>query len=169
MKTILILFFIAFCTSANAQFGKKILNKAKETAERKAEQKTDEAVNKGVDKVEEAFTGKKKTKDKETGATSENTVSPGSSSNNAGTGVPKNDGEFIIKTTITCAAGKTQMEILLRDMDGVNSASIDSGTGKLFLAAGGNNEVYNTAIELIRSNGYTADGKKPTKQVPICK
>jgi len=170
MKYILLLSLLLSGQLLQAQFGKKVLNKAKETAERKTEQKTDDAINKGVDKVEEAVTGKKKTK--ETGATGNegaNSGSTGSSSNDVTAGAANADGEFIIKTNITCATGKTKMETLLRDADGVNSVSIDSGTGKLYLAAAGNNEIYNNAIELIRANGFTADGKKPTKQIPTCK
>ena len=143
------------------------MNKAKEKVEQKAEQKTEEALNKGVEKVEEAVTGKKNTKEKDTTGSqtpnTDNTGSGGSDSKTVVAGVANDDGEFIIKTTITCATGKTKMEALLREEDEVNSASIDSGTGKLYLSAGGKQEVYTNVIELIRANGFTADGKKPTK------
>jgi len=48
-----------------------------------------------------------------------------------------------------------QIENLLRDTEGVNSASIDSSSGKLIsLLPGGNKEVYEAVIELVRKNGF---------------
>ena len=84
------------------------------------------------------------------------------SSNEVTNGKANANGEFIIKTNIKCVAGKTQLENLLREMDGVNSASIDAATGKLYLSANGNTAVYNTTVEIIRANGFEADGKKST-------
>ena len=62
MKTILIICFSIFCTSANAQLGNRLKEKAREAAERKANQKVDEALNKGVNKIDSIITGKKREK-----------------------------------------------------------------------------------------------------------
>ena len=62
MKYIIIISLIFLAPAAEAQFGKKLADRAKEAAERKANQKADEALNKGVDKIDSVFTGKKREK-----------------------------------------------------------------------------------------------------------
>lgn len=94
-------------------------------------------------------------------SSSSNETTPSSSSNETTGDTPNDSGEFIIKTNIKCAAGKTHIETLLRETDGVNSVTINAATGKLYLSAGSNSKVYNTAIEIINTNGFEADGKKP--------
>ncbi|GAB2831525.1 hypothetical protein GCM10027043_37200 [Ferruginibacter profundus] len=154
-------------TYATAQLGGWIKQKkeeAKQKVNTKIDQKTSEGIDKAVNAPETAVKKKaEKKKNKKNSATTQ-----------ADTEVTKNEmavstDEFIIATNITCAAGKLQIENLLRDTEGVNSASIDSDSGKLYLSAGGNKEVYEAAIALIRKNGFSADGKKPTVKVNACK
>ena len=174
MKYILLISLIFLAPAAQAQFGKKLADRAKEAAERKANQKADEALNKGVDKIDSVITGKKrdgKQKEKDTVTTTSpteenntgNTTEPeeASSPQQSGEGVADENGEFIIKTNIKCAAGKTHIETLIRETDGVNSVTINAATGKLYLTAGSSSTVYSTAIEIINANGFEADGKKP--------
>jgi hypothetical protein len=160
---------ILFLTAANnteAQV-KDWLKQKKEEAKQKANAKIDQKASEGIDKAvnaPETAVKKKaeKKKNKKTAAEQQNTEQVQSET-------PVNTDEFIITTNITCPVGKSQMEALLRETDGVNSASIDSGSGKLYLSAGGNKEVYEAVVELIRKNGFTADGKKPTVKANACK
>ena len=152
---------------ATAQLGGWIKQKkeeAKQKVNTKIDQKTSEGIDKAVNAPETAVKKKaeKKKNKKGSAATQTNTEEAKNET------VVSTD-ELIIATNITCAAGKLQIENLLRDTDGVNSASIDSSSGKLYLSAGGNKEVYEAVIELIRKNGFSADGKKPTVKANACK
>ncbi|MGF2413290.1 hypothetical protein [Ferruginibacter sp.] len=159
--------FLTTANKADAQV-KDWLKQKKEEAKQKANAKIDQKASEGIDKAVNApetavkKKAKKKKNKKATATEQENTEQAQSET-------PPNTGEFIIATNIVCAAGKSQMEALLRDTDGVNSASIDSGSGKIYLSAGGNKEVYEAVIEIIRKNGFTADGKKPTVKANTCK
>ena len=170
MKTILIICFSIFCTSANAQLGNRLKEKAKEAAERKANQKVDEALNKGVNKIDSIITGKKRepnsgkseTEKETTESTSDNT----SSNNDEAVGAIENTfKEVIVKTNIRCETGKKKLETILRNADGVISAMIDTDNGNLYLSSE-NPDILNKVIELIRQNGFEADGKKPTNPIP---
>ncbi|MEO5948599.1 MAG: hypothetical protein ABIP79_17420 [Chitinophagaceae bacterium] len=169
MKTILIVCLAVFCTSANAQFGKRLKEKAKEATERKANQKVDEAINKGVDKIDSVISGKKReTKSDKTAPETETTESKNenSSSGNEGNGTIENNyKEVVVKTNIRCETGKKKLESILRNADGVISAMIDSDNGNLYLSSE-NPDVRNKVIDLIRQNGFEADGMKPTKSIP---
>ena len=169
MKYIIIISLIFLAPAAEAQFGKKLADRAKEAAERKANQKADEALNKGVDKIDSVFTGKKrdkttktKTEKETTESTSDN--SPSQSTEPGGT-VETTYSEIILKTNIRCETGKKKLETILRDTDGVSSVLIDTDNGNLYLSSE-NPDLRNTVIELIRQNGFEADGKKPTKSIP---
>lgn len=170
MKYLFIIACCFFLQQANAQFGKDLLNKAKESAKRKAEQKVDQkidaTVGAGVDKADSVLTGKKKKKDKKNTKNTADQSEIDTNNNPVGSNEPtggkiNENGELIIKTNIKCAAGKTQIENLLRDTDGVNSVSIDTDSGKLYLSSADSN-IYNIVTELIRKNGFEADGKKST-------
>lgn len=171
MKYILIISLIFLAPAAQAQFGKKLADRAKEAAERKVNQKADEAIDKGMDKVDSVITGKKRDpksgKTKTEGETAESTSNNSSSSNNEednGT-VETTYKEVIVKTNIRCETGKKKLEIILRDTDGVSSATIDNDTGNLYVSSD-KPDVPAKVIELIRQNGLEADGKKPTKLIP---
>lgn len=168
MKYILIISLIFLAPAAQAQFGKKLADRAKEAAERKANQKVDEAINKGADKIDSVVTGKKRDKTKKTKTENEPTES---TSDNSPSPVEENGGtvettykEVIIKTNIRCETGKKKMETILRDTEGVSSVMIDNDNGNLYLSSE-NSDVRNIVIELIRQNGFEADGKKPSKAI----
>ena len=159
--------FFSVTNNAEAQV-KEWLKAKKEETKQKANAKIDQKASEGIDKAvnaPETAVKKKaeKKKNKKTAAVEQQNTEQVQSE------TPVNTDEFIITTNITCPVGKSQMEALLRDTDGVNSASIDSGSGKLYLSAGGNKEVYEAVVELIRKNGFTADGKKPTVKANACK
>ena len=173
--------------NADAQKVKDWIEARKLEAKAKADAKIDQKASEGIDKVlntpEKILANKKENKktrkddkssatkrDTEGNSTTSNeTTSPPASdesanlptSNEATGDTPTDGGEFIIKTNIKCAAGKTHIETLLRETDDVNSVTINAATGKLYLSAGSNSKVYNTAIEIINANGFEADGKKP--------
>ena len=165
MKLILLLTMFLFFQNSHAQLGKRLKEKAKEAAERKANQKADEAINKGVEKIDSVITGKKR--DPKSGKQKAETEQSGTENSN---GSPDPSAisvykEVIIKTNIRCETGKNKIEALLRNTDGVSSAMIDYDTGKLYLSSE-TPDVPNKVIELIRQNGFEADGKKPTKSIP---
>ena len=170
MKYILLLIIISFASASNAQFGRRVMNKAKEAAERKANQKTDEVINKGVDKVDSVITGKKRDpKSDKSGTEKETTESTsGNSTSNNNEASDVNEiifKEVILKTNIRCETGKKKLETVLRNADGVISVMIDYDNGNLYLSQE-NADVRNKVIELIRQNGFEADGKNPTKSIP---
>ena len=174
MKYVLLLTLLFFSAELNAQFGKRLKDKAREAAERKANQKADEAINKSSDKIGSIITGKKRDKpdkskpeNETTNPASDNT---GTSNNEAGSSnVETSYKEVIIKTNIRCEAGKKKIETILRNIDGVSSAMIDNDNGNLYLSSE-NPEVRNKVTEAIRLNGFEADGKKPTQIIPnLCK
>jgi hypothetical protein len=170
MKYILIITLLFFTTETNAQFGKRLKDRATEVAERKANQKADEAINKGIDKVDSVITGKKRTKTSNTKTESETTESPAdntnTSKNETGSGsVETTYKEVIIKTNIRCETGKKKLENILRDTDGVSSVLIDNDNGNVYLSSD-NPDVPAKVTELIRQNGFEAAGKKPTKVIP---
>ena len=175
MKKILpalaILVFLFFSAGAKAQLFKDMLNKKKQEAKEKAANMIDQKTSEGIDaainapekiikKKIEAKKNKKEQSASQAGQNMDDNLSSPASSNEFTKGKPNDKGEFIIKTNIKCSAGKKSIENLLRDTEGVNSVSIDAGTGKLFLSAGGNNTIYNSIIETIRANGFAAGGQK---------
>lgn len=175
MKYVLLIAIIFFTSASNAQFGKRIKERVKESAERKANQKADEAINKGADKIDSVITGKKRepksnksqTEKENTEATSDNSSSNNNETDNST--VENSFKEVIVKTNIRCETGKKKIETILRNVDGVISAMIDNDNGNLYLSQE-NPDVRNKVIELIRQNGFEADGKKPTKSIPeLCK
>ena len=169
MKFILIISLIFLAPAAQAQFGKKLADRAKESAERKANQKVDEAVNKSADKIDSVITGKKRDKKNKPTTETESLPTASENSGSSDNGVSENAAESIykevtIKTNIRCETGKKKLEMVLRDTEGVSSAMIDNDNGNLYLSIK-NPEVVNKVIELIRQNGFTANGQKPTKSI----
>jgi copper chaperone CopZ len=166
MKVLILFVILLSCNMANAQLGKKLKDKAKEVVERKANQKADEAINKGVEKIDSVITGKKR--DGKSGKQKTGTgqsVTSGNSNGSPDESAISIDKEVTIKTNIRCEAGKDKIETILRNTDGVSSAIIDYDTGKLYLSSE-TSDIPNKVIELIRQNGFEADGKKPTKSLP---
>ena len=165
------LVFLFFSAGAEAQLLKDMLNKKKQEAKEKAANKIDQKTSEGIDaavnapekiikKKIEAKKNKKEQSASQAGQNMDDNSGSPASLNEFTNGKPNDKGEFIIKTNIKCSAGKKSIENLLRDTEGVNSVSIDAGTGKLFLSAGGNNTIYNSVIETIRANGFAAGGQK---------
>jgi len=193
MKYILIFCLTIFCTTANAQFGKEVkeaLARAKENARQKANSKVDQKVDQGLDsalsvpekllknkkgKKSKTETDQNDTKSSDTGEQSNNTAeknTPESTSDNSSSNNNEAGGvneitfkEVIVKTNIRCETGKKKLETILRNTDGVISVLIDNDNGNLYLSSE-NPDVRNKAIELIRQNGFEADGKNPTKPIP---
>ena len=167
MKLLFLIAILFSFQTANAQFGKRLKDKAKEMAERKANQKADEAINKGAEKIDSVITGKKRDKTSNTKTETENT--PTTSGNSANTessnNIETSYKEIVLKTNIRCENGKKNLETILRNTDGVSSVMIDNDNGNLYLSSE-NPDVRNKVIELIRQNGFEADGKKPTKTLP---
>jgi hypothetical protein len=66
MKSIFLIACVLLCTASQAQFGKDILKRTKESVKRKAnnkvDQKIDGAVDKGIEKTDSILTGKKRNK-----------------------------------------------------------------------------------------------------------
>lgn len=155
-----VLLFLLGCTimsTASAQFGKDILKRAGQSASSKASQKLDQKIDEGLDNV---IKGKKKKQKKENSDTKVST--PVDAAENQTTG-----GEMIINTSLRCAAGKTKMEKILLDTDGVISASIDINTGKIYITAGDEITV-DELISLLLKNGIDANHKKATAKINPC-
>ena len=167
MKLFILFVILLSFNPANAQLGKKLKEKAREAAERKANQKADEAINKGVEKIDSVITGKKRDKTGKSKTETENSPSNSGNSSNteSSSKIETSYNEVTLKTNIRCETGKKNMETILRNTDGVSSVMIDSDNGNLYLSSE-NPEVRNKVIELIRQNGFEADGKKPTKPLP---
>jgi copper chaperone CopZ len=173
MKKIFILMIVFFCAKANyAQFGKDLLDRAKQSAKRKTDQKIDQTIDKGMDKTDDI--GKKKKKKKgsepttetgsnETAEASTNTTAPATGGIAIGEG-----SETIIQTNITCAAGKKKTEAALKKQDGVFEAAVDIANGELTIRYSSDGTSYTTLIEIINKLGFEADGKKGTGSNP-CK
>ena len=174
MKIIFIVAAIFFSGNSQGQFLKRKLEQVKESARQKAEQRADQKIDNGLDnginKTDSIVSGKKKifgNKSKSNNAAVENMDSQGS--NNKTTGATANEnGEFIIKTNIKCVSGKAAIESLIRDVEGVSSATVDAGSGKLYLSANGDVNIYNSVVELIRKNGFMAENKKPLTKSNLC-
>lgn len=166
MKYIFIFTLFFLSVSAHAQIGQKLKERIKQAVEQKANQRADETIGKGVETADSILLGKKKIfnkknkkKNKEGEQGTDNT-----GSFTAINTVESNYKEVIIATNIRCQAGKEKIETLLRKTDGVSSVMIDTDNGKLYLSSS-NADDSAKIIELIRKNGFEADGKKPTKTI----
>lgn len=174
MKIIFIVAAILFAGNSEGQFLKRKMEQVKESARQKAEQRADQKIDngldKGINKTDSIVSGKKKifgNKSKNNKEAVENI--DGQNSNNKATGATANEnGEFIIKTNIKCVSGKVAIESLIRDVDGVSSATVDEGSGKVYLTANGDVNIYNSVVELIRKNGFMAENKKPLAKLNLC-
>lgn len=171
MKKIFILAIVLFCAKAgSAQFGKDLLDRAKQSAKRKADQKIDQTIDKGVDKTDDI--GRKKKKKKGSDASTEagsNEVAEATSPAPSAGGIAIGEGsETIIQTNITCAAGKKKTEAALKKQDGVFEAAVDISNGELTIRYSSDGTSYTTLIEIINKLGFEADGKKGTGPNP-CK
>ncbi len=174
MKTVKILLLIALIFStantADAQI-KDWLNKkkqeAKEKVNNKIDQKSSQGIDKAIDAPETAVKKQKEKKKNKSDQTREQADGTNIENTPTETTVPTDEG--VITTNINCKEGKLKVEELLRDMDGVNGATIDTDTGKVYLSARGDKEIYNAAVELICKNGFKANGKKATTKANACK
>ena len=161
----LLLIFVIVSNTTNAQlkdwFNKKKLE-AKEKVNSKLDQKSSEGIDKVIDAPETAIKKKKSKK----GATtveenSQATTTDNVTESNENLPLPK---ETIITTNILCDKGKKNIEALLRDTDGINSVSIDASNGKVYLSVS-KPELASAVEDIIRQNGFEANGKKPTQKV----
>lgn len=163
---------VLFCAKANyAQFGKDLLDRAKQSAKRKTDQKIDQTIDKGMDKTDDI--GKKKKKKKGNETTTEVSSNETAETNNTAApafgGIAIGEGsETVIQTNITCAAGKKKTEAALKKQDGVFEVAVDIANGELTIRYSSDGTSYTTLIEIINKLGFEADGKKGTGSNP-CK
>ncbi|MEP6747792.1 MAG: hypothetical protein ABJB86_08700 [Bacteroidota bacterium] len=178
MKIILYAFmFTAMISSIHAQGIKNILNNAKSEAQRrvteKANQKIDRATTQGIDKVLDKTLYKLFPKPTAGVFTTGNggTVQPKISTKKSVStnGKTNENGEIMIATNIKCAAGKSAIEKTAMATPGVSTALVDTDTGMMYLVLTGKLTSYDDIILMIRKNGFTADGKKPTGGNNPCK
>ena len=173
MKKIFILMIVLFCTKSNyAQFGKDLLDRAKESAKRKTDQKIDQSIDKGLDKTDDIGKKKKKKKkgeDAPAQTAGNETTEAGTPAASSESSIAVGEGsETIIQTNITCAAGKKKAEETLKKQDGVFEAGVDISTGELTIRYSSDGTSYTTLLEIINKLGFDADGKKATGSNP-CK
>jgi len=160
MKTILLITALLFLQTTQAQRWKEKLNQVKETARQKAEQRADQKVETGIDqgieKADSVVSGKKKIF--------------GKKSKNDGKVIVNEKGEMVIETNIDCEAGKSLVEETLLGEDAIETVSIDIETGKVCLACSSppDGKLYYKSVEMIRKNGFTANGQKPTSKKKPC-
>ena len=136
MKLLFILTLLFSLQTADAQLGRRLKDKVKQTAERKADQKTDEVINKGADKIDSIITGKKRDPKSDKSNTEkeviESTPDNSTTENNEGSGNVENTfKEVIIKTNIRCEKGKKKIETMLGNTDGANSGTSGNDNGNL--------------------------------------
>lgn len=164
---LLCLCFGLLFSTAEAQFGREILERTKQSAKQKLENKVNNKIDKGIDKAVDApeKIGKKKGSKNQSEGSSSTSTSSGGNDMDAGS---QAIGEIIIKTNIKCAAGKEWLEELIRGKNGVSSVSIDEKTGNVYLVLGGDFATKEDIETLIRSNGYEANGKKKTGGKSSC-
>ncbi|MEO7046343.1 MAG: hypothetical protein ABI091_13620 [Ferruginibacter sp.] len=170
MKTIIIkLLFcfglFVFTNNVQAQFWKEkaaqIKASAKQKASQKLDNKIDNALDKGVETTDSVVTGKKKILTKKKNKKGAEKMEEDNGAATTSEVEEKPDNEIVIKTNIKCGTGKMLVLAALQDTDGVASVSIDTDSGKVYITTSAK-EAYDAASDVIRSNGFTADGKKPT-------
>jgi copper chaperone CopZ len=192
-----LILFITACSLSlglHAQIGKRILNRAKSSAEHKVnskiDKKVDETVDKGINEVDTLLTGKKKP-EKEVEKKQSQTNSdpqPIIKSNNQNTSVNpdtvykptestnsfalrmNSENTFItIFTNCNCEGGKKKMETALRKLSGVSSTSVDITTGSCQIAYAMNKVKYTELISTINNLGFEADGSPAASGKTGCK
>lgn len=175
MKTLLILAFCLTCFTTQAQFGKNVLERAKQSAKQKVNNKIDQKANEGIDKALDAPEKAVKKKSKKGQATTidETDVTTTSSENNTPTPAPANDNtmsgegaQTVIQTNILCESGKKKVETLLKKQDGVFEVKTNISNGELAIRYSSDGTSYTTLLQLINEQGFEADGNKPAASAP---
>lgn len=172
MKKIFAITFLLLSIQSHAQFGKKLLEKAKQTTENRVNNKVDQKTDKTIDKILDA--PEKAVKNKKDKANTTVDISPSTDNKVETEPVIESNGEgntTIINTNIRCAVGKKKMEDILKMEEGVFEVSINIKNGKLSIRYSSDGTPYSALIERINENGFEADGKKPisTKANPCNK
>ena len=171
-KVFNIISFLFVVQTLSAQSMKDILNRTKtqvqQQATQKVNQKIDQSVDKAADKAMVKIFGK-------SGSvfTANNPGAPVITANQKRSSSTKGkineNGEIIIATNIKCTAGKKMIEEGLTDTPGISAALVDTDSGLLFLTLTGKLSSYEEVTDMIRKNGFTADGKKSISGTNPCK
>lgn len=69
------------------------------------------------------------------------------------------DGATVVKTNITCAAGKSKVMAALKELEGVTDVQIDIKNGQLVITYSSDGTPYTEIINTINQNGFSANGK----------
>lgn len=160
MKTILLIATLLLLQTTHAQRWKEKLTQVKESARQKAEQRADQkietGIDQGIDKADSVVSGKKKIFEKK--------------QKNNGNVIVNEKGEMVIETNIACEEGKALIEEILLAEDAIETVSIDIETGKVCVAGSSppDGKLYYKSVELIRKNGFIANGQKPTSKKKPC-
>ena len=182
MKSIIIIAFCLVCFNANAQFGKDILNRAKESAKQKVnnkiDQKTDEGLDKAVNAPEKAIDKKIKKKNKK----AEDIDAIENTNNAATTTTPTTDipvvteetpvgegAQTVIQTNIFCNTGKKKIESFLKKQSGIFEVKTNITNGEVSIRYNSDGTSYSSLLKYINEQGYEADGNKPEKAAKPCK
>jgi copper chaperone CopZ len=174
MKALLILAFSLTCFATQAQFGKNVLERAKQSAKQKVNNKIDQKTNEGIDKALDApEKAVKKNKKGQAATIDETDVTTTSSENNTPTPVAANDNtmsgegaQTVIQTNILCESGKKKVEALLKKQDGVFEVKTNISNGELAIRYSSDGTSYTTLLQLINEQGFEADGNKPAASAP---
>lgn len=181
MKTQFALIIFSLCMgTAKGQFWKDKLNQVTESVKRKAENKLDEKINhtvdSGIDKVDDALSKNKTPRtDKKQKTNSRNEESSVSNNENR---MKENysdtqtlSTETTISTNIKCIKGAELVEELIRGKNGVLSVSVDSSKGNIFLSYDNseNKNLLPEILNLVRDQGFSANGKPATSKTNLCK
>ncbi|MCP9752773.1 heavy-metal-associated domain-containing protein [Ferruginibacter sp. HRS2-29] len=174
MKTLLVLAFSLTCFTTQAQFGKNVLERAKQSAKQKVNNKIDQKTNEGIDKVLDApEKAAKKNKKGQATTIDETDVSGTSTDNGTPTPAPANDNtmsgegaQTVIQTNILCESGKKKIEALLKKQDGVFEVKTNIANGELAIRYSSDGTSYTTLLQLINEQGFEADGNKPSASAP---
>lgn len=170
-----ILLPVAFLTwsFAEAQIGKRILNRAKSDVEYKVNQKINQKVDKGVDKavdeVDTVLTGKKartepkKTKEARTSVTTDNpsTGNPNESTDKFAARMNSEFSNTTVFTNINCEQGKRLVEKRLKGLKGVKSCMVNIQNGDLQVSYDQNGISYKSIITELNNLGFEADSHPP--------
>lgn len=177
MKNVILLFALVFSISTNAQslsdlFNRKkneILQKAQNKIENKIDNKIDQTMNKGLNGIDNAVSGKKseKRRNSENADSYERSAPNEQSQESTGNTMTS---ELIISSNVHCQEGSDLLEELIRGKNGVMSVSIDIEKGKIYVSMDKNNaDLKKEILNTITDNGFSANGKNPKTKSTLCK
>lgn len=162
MKSVLIIAFFILSTQVQAQFGKEVLDRAKQAAKEKVNQKVEERTSDVIDhadkKLEDIITGKEKSNKKRKGHSSESARERNSRGDRSSEVVEVT--ELVFQTSITGKPAKEKMENILREVDGVSNVAVDEDSGIVYITPQPGVDIRNPITALIKKNGFSVKEKK---------